>query len=294
MEIQQAYDTYKPLLQSIAYRMLGSFSEAEDAVQDVYADYFRLQSGPIENEKAYLIRMLTNRCLNVLQSARKRREVYPGTWLPEPDVRQAGETMDPAELYDRDESVSYGLLVMLEQLTATERAVFILRESLQYEYSEIAECLRKSEANCRKIFSRAKSKLNPLAAAPAPSGSTEPLVATFIAAARSGDFGALVELLAEEAVLLADGGGKVRTAVFPIYGKERILALLKGTLAKGFFGDGEQLVDVNGQPGFILYSHGRPSSILCFQWDERQRKAERIFVVSNPDKLETVLKGIKN
>src|SRR4030095_13793454 len=157
MNFENAYTTYRPLLHSIAYRMLGSFSEAEDLVQDVFADYSRLSPSDINNEKAYLIRMVTNRSLNLNQSARKRREVYTGEWLPEPDVVPFKQ--DPAEIYDLHESVSYALLVMLEQLSAVERAVYILRESLQYDYEERAACLQKTEANCRKIYSRAKEKL---------------------------------------------------------------------------------------------------------------------------------------
>ncbi|WP_028608320.1 RNA polymerase sigma-70 factor [Paenibacillus harenae] len=284
MDVHDSYEAYRPLLHSIAYRMLGTNSEAEDAVQDVFADYIRHRPDEVNNEKAYLIRMLTNRCLNLLQSARKRREVYTGNWLPEPDVSLVQQ--DPAELYDRNETISYGLLVMLEQLSAVERAVFILRESLQYEYSEIAYYLQKSEANCRKIYSRAKSKLmQNQPALPAPSAAAEPLAAAFIAAARSGDFDALVELLTEEAALVTDGGGKVRAAIFPILGRDRVLAFLKGVIPRGLLGEDNRFAAVNGQTGIILMENGQVKSVLSFQIDEQQGKADKIFILANPEKL---------
>lgn len=284
MDFQNTYTTYKPLLQSIAYRLLGSIADAEDIVHDVFTDYSRLNTKDISNEKAYLIRMATNRCLNLMQSARKKREVYTGHWLPEPDVSMARH--DPAELYDLNETLSYALLFMLEQLSAVERAVFILRESLQYDYREISTCLQKSEANCRKIYSRAKEKLHKEGELlPVNSDKAEPLVAAFIEAARSGDFNAVIDLLTQDAVLVSDGGGKVRAAIFSILGKERVLAFLQGVIPKGFLGDSYRLAVINGQTGIILMEDGQPKSVVSFQLDERQQHIERIFVMLNPDKL---------
>lgn len=287
MDFDEAYTAYRPLLHSIAYRMLGSYSEAEDLVQDVFADFSRLDPHNINNEKAYLIRMITNRSLNLIQSARKRREVYIGEWLPEPDVSSARQ--DPAELYAEHESISYALLVMLEKLSAVERAVFILRESLQYEYGEIAACLQKTEANCRKIFSRAKDKLqqerSPL---PVNSVSAEPFVATFMEAAASGNFDKLITLLTEEAVLISDGGGKVRAAVFAIISRARVMAFLQGVIPKTFLGDDQQIAVVNGQAGIVIIMDGKLRSVISFQLDESQQRAQRIFVMLNPDKLKHV------
>ncbi|WP_141506544.1 RNA polymerase sigma-70 factor [Paenibacillus luteus] len=284
MRFEQTYTTYRPLLHSIAYRMLGSLSEAEDLVQDVFADYSLLETGIIHNEKAYLVRMVTNRSLNVSQSARKRKEVYVGEWLPEPAMGSA--ELDPAELYVEHESVSYALLVMLEKLSAIERAVFILRESLQYDYAEIAACLQLKEPNCRKIFSRAKDKLhkerNRL---PINTTKAEPLVTAFINATASGNFDRLVTLLTEEAILVSDGGGKVRAAIFAIISKARVLAFLEGVTKRNFLGDGHQFADINGQAGIIIRQDGKIQSVLSFQLDESEQKIERIFVVLNPDKL---------
>lgn len=284
MDFQQAYKEYRPLIYSIAYRMLGSHAEAEDLVQDVFADYSRVDAGEIRSVKAYLTRMATNRCLNEAQSARKRREVYVGNWLPEPDVSFAGS--DPAEQYARREDVSYALLVMLERLSPVERAVFILRESLDYEYGEIAECLQKTEANCRKIFSRAKEKLQlEREALPSNERRAEPLISAFIEAARSGSLEELTRLLTEDALLVSDGGGKVRAAIFPIVGRERVLAFLQGVIPKGFLGDERRLASVNGQLGIVTYEAGRVRSVVSFQMDEAKERLERIYVQLNPEKL---------
>lgn len=284
MSFESAYAAYRPLLHSIAYRMLGSFSEAEDLVQDVFADYSGLNLNSISNEKAYLVRMVTNRSLNVIQSARMRREVYVGQWLPEPDV--ASPEQDPAHLYAEHEELSYALLVMLEKLSAIERAVFILRESLQYDYVEIATCLQIKEGNARKIYSRAKGKLqqerNKL---PANSVKAAPLVATFMEAAATGDFEKLITLLTEEAILVSDGGGKVHAAIFAIISKARVIAFLQGVVKRSFLGDAHQFAIVNGQMGIIIIKDNKPKSVISFQLDEHEQKIERIFVILNPDKL---------
>lgn len=291
MNFIHTYTTYKPLLHSIAYRMLGSLADAEDLVQDVFADYSRVNTDEISSERAYLIRMMTNRSLNLLQSARKRREVYTGHWLPEPEVRFADNhaAEDPAELYTQHETLSYAMLVILEQLTAVERAVFILRESLQLDYAEIAACLQKSEANCRKIYSRAKDKLQAATTTfPKNSSKAEPLVKTFIEAAATGNFGVLIELLTEDAALTSDGGGKVRAAIFSILSRDRVLAFLQGVIPKGFLGDDYRLAEINGQTGILLLQNQLLKSTVSFQLDEQQQRVNHIFVMLNPDKLEHI------
>ncbi|MGO4547562.1 RNA polymerase sigma-70 factor [Paenibacillus sp. 2TAB23] len=287
MDFNKAYTVYRPLLHSIAYRMLGSFSEAEDLVQDVFADYSQLTDADIHNEKAYLVKMVTNRSINLSQSARKRREVYVGEWLPEPDMSHA--MPDPAELFVQHESISYALLVMLEKLTAVERAVFILRESLAFDYDEIAACLQKSEANCRKIFSRAKERLHKeRQLLPENMDQAQPLVETFIEAAASGDFNKLIAMLTEEAMLVSDGGGKVRAAINAIISRARVIAFLQGVIPKTFLGDGHRFAVVNGQAGIIITLDGKPRSVINFQINAEGNQIERIFVMLNPDKLKHI------
>ncbi|PTM59438.1 sigma-70 family RNA polymerase sigma factor [Desmospora activa] len=163
MQLEQLYEHYQSLLFGVAYRMLGSISDAEDIVQDVFLSLQQQEIDKISHVKAYLIKMTTNRCLNLLGSARHKREEYVGPWLPEPLLDQ----QQPADIIERNESISYAFLVLMEQLSPIERAVFILRESLGFEYEAIADILDKTTSNCRKIMSRAKRKLpHPLPTAP--------------------------------------------------------------------------------------------------------------------------------
>ncbi|MBH5320543.1 RNA polymerase sigma-70 factor [Paenibacillus sp. GSMTC-2017] len=286
----QLYEKYRPLLLGLAYRMLGSISDAEDIVQDVYMDYLLLETDFIKNEKAYLARMITNRCLNFLGSARNRRETYVGNWLPEPSVTYGSATTeDPAVRWDNSETVTYAMLVMLERLSGIERAIFILRETLAFDYSEISSMINKSESNCRKIFSRAKEKLgyvtdNP----PFHSEKATSLAQAFIEAAKSGNTLALITMLKEDALMISDGGGKVRAAIFPILGRDRIIALLLGLSRKGTLGVDFLPADVNGQSGLLLLQDGVPKKVITFQWDKSGERIEQIYFIMNPEKLRHV------
>ncbi len=295
------YVEYKPLLSRIAYRILGTLTDAEEIVQDVFVELETKSVDHILNVRAYLLKMVTNRCINLLKSARRTREVYTGPWLPEPEVHAVGT---PEEMAMRAESVSYALLVLLEQLSPLERAVFILRETLDYDYRDIAELLAKSDASCRKLYSRAKLKINPAPideevaaikqvapiALPVedvrPNSSyakqAEALARSFMTAAVTGNFGKFVNMLADEARLYMDGGGKVRAAVFPIISSGRILAFLQGIAPKN-----QLLVNVNGLPGLLLKRNGGIFGVLAFQFDSNSRPV-RLFMVTNPDKLRHV------
>jgi RNA polymerase sigma-70 factor (ECF subfamily) len=308
-DITAFYLEYKSLLISIAYRMLGTLTDAEDIVQDVFAELETKRVENILNVRAYLLKMVTNRCINLLKSARRTREVYTGPWMPEPEVLNVVGT--PEEMVMRAESVSYALLVLLEQLSPLERAVFILRETLDYDYRDIAELLNKSDASCRKLYSRAKLKINPapiqehegeaaikqtapialpveaVRASSAHTKCAEVLAHSFMTAAQTGDFKEFVSMLADEARLYMDGGGKVRSAVFPIIGSHRILAFLQGIATKSLGSDNQLLVDVNGLPGLLLKRNGALFAILSFQFDSKSRPV-RLFMVTNPDKLRHV------
>ncbi|MHA6481406.1 RNA polymerase sigma factor SigJ [Paenibacillus sp. strain BS8-2] len=303
-------NSYRPLLTTLAYRMLGSLSDAEDIVQDTLADYtMSTNRSEITYEKAYLVRMVTNRCLNLKQSARKRREVYVGQWLPEPAVREIGafdasSTFslrdnvydNPADYIERQENMTYVMLVMLERLTAVERAVFLLRETLDFDYGEIADIVQKSAANCRKIFGRAKEKLQASATMEhegidsTAEGNEEQAWAfakAFIQAAETGNSTALVDMLAHDAVLVSDGGGKAHAAINPIEGGERIAAFFTGIARKGTLGDRFLQVDVNGQPGIVVIRNGEPAKVMVFEWNAEKRISQ-IYIIVNPDKLEGV------
>lgn len=309
VSINDLYDAYKPLLNGIAYRMTGSLTDAEDMVQDVFAELETMRVEHIRNMKGYLVKMVTNRCLNLLKSARRTREVYTGPWLPEPEVRDAAGT--PEELAVRAETISYALLVLLEQLSPMERAVFILRESLDYDYRDIAELLGKSNESCRKLHSRGKQKINrgriqrkkeetagereaPIAlpiedisADSTHAMQAEVLARSFMNAALTGNFEPFVRMLADEARLYMDGGGKVRAAVFPIIGSARILAFLQGIAPKSLRSQNQLLVNVNGQPGLLLMRDGELFGILSFQFDSHSRPV-RLYMITNPDKLKPI------
>ncbi|MFD0590574.1 RNA polymerase sigma-70 factor [Paenibacillus sp. GCM10027627] len=284
------YETYKPFLLSLAYRLLGSFSDAEDIVQDVFADYFQLEDGSVAHEKAYLARMVTNRSLNTLGSARKRRETYVGNWLPEPTVAYgAAISGDPAAHLERNESVTYAMLVMLEQLSAIERAVFILRETFHFDYSDIASIVDKSEANCRKLASRAKEKLGTAPDTPPfRHAKADALAEAFIQAANTGDTESLIGMLKEDAVMVSDGGGKVRAAIFPIWGRDRITAFFQGLFRKGTLGSHYVPAIVSGQSGLLLMNEGLPIKVMTFEWDAKGEQIEKIYFVVNPEKLNHV------
>lgn len=304
-------ESYRPLLMTLAYRMLGSLSEAEDIVQDALVDYvMNTDCGRISHEKAYLVRMVTNRILKLKQSARKRRELYVGQWLPEPAIADGGGGAlgsatgmngNPANYIERQENITYAMLVMLEKLTAIERAVFLLRETLDFDYQEIADIVQKSEANCRKILSRAKQKLQGSAEEGGGVEEIDPIrrneeqawayAKAFMQAAETGNSSALLDMLAHDAVFIIDGGSKVRAAINPILGSERIAAFFIGNARKGTMGDSFLPVDVSGQPGLIVTQNGQLAMVMVFGWDVEKR-ISRIFIILNPDKLTGVTKQL--
>lgn len=289
-DVDRLYREYKPLLTSIAYRMLGSMSEAEDAVQDVFVSLSRRKGGAIDHPKAYLVKMVTNRALNMMKAAPRRRENYPGPWLPEPLI-EPDEADAPLGRLLRQERLGYALLVLLQSCTPPERAVFVLRESFGYDYADIAGWLDKTESACRKIFSRAAAKLGrtPRAAAEAAGaaahGAMDRFVASFAEALQSGRPEAFVHLLAEDAVLLSDGGGNVRAALNPIAGSARIAAFFAGIARKGSLDGRLRRVRISGQPGLLLERPARPPMAFAFAPDPAAGAIAEVYLISNPDKL---------
>ncbi|AFH59506.1 RNA polymerase sigma-70 factor [Paenibacillus caseinilyticus] len=295
---EQAYTTYKPLLFSLAYRMLGSVMDAEDIVQDAFLSLDAAGPEPIRNLKAYLCRVVTNRCIDRLRSAQKQREVYVGPWLPEPLLTDGDPSGNPPEQYMLQESVSTAYLLLLQQLSSTERAVFLLREVLLYDYEEIASIVGKSQANCRQIFHRAKRSIGGSAsfdsggdvclAAPRPAAGQEArqLIEGFLTALATGDVPKLLSSLSEDASLFSDGGGRVTAAVRPILGADRIIRFLTGLLEKSPPGFSYRPALVGGGPGLVTYIHGEPSSVMSFEVAGGQIRA--IYIVVNPEKLQHV------
>jgi RNA polymerase sigma-70 factor (ECF subfamily) len=277
------YEDLRPLLLSIAYRMVGSASEAEDIVQEAFLRFHRETSKgtEIESPKAWLSTVTTRLAINHVQSARVRREEYFGTWLPEPvltdtesDIARHAETAD---------SLSLAFLVLLESLGPVERAVFLLREVFGYEYDEIATIVGRSEDNCRQIAVRARRQVE--AKKPrfeASRQKREELSRRFFDAILDGDTEGLIDLLSADVVAYADGGGKVRAFPRPVYGRERVARLF--VRARGLAVSTIRHVEVNGQPGALLLdANGRHLAVVSLDIVDDQIQTVR--AIANPDKL---------
>jgi RNA polymerase sigma-70 factor, ECF subfamily len=281
------YEELKPLLFSIAYRMVGSAGDAEDIVQEAFLRFHRETSEgeDIESPKAWLSTVTTRLAINHVQSARVRRESYVGTWLPEPLITDGGS--DAAQHAETADSLSLAFLVLLESLSPVERAVFILREVFEYSYDEIADVVGKSADNCRQLAVRARQSVG--AKKPrfeASRRKREELSKRFFDAVGAGDTEGLIGLLAADVVAYGDGGGKGPAFRKPIYGRELI--------ARRFIGFGQQAdrlgvsgmrhVEVNGQPGALFVDpEGRPVAVVSL--DIADGLVQTVRGISNPDKL---------
>ncbi|MBN3544871.1 RNA polymerase sigma-70 factor [Fictibacillus barbaricus] len=273
---------HRPLLFSLAYRMLGSVHDAEDIIQEAYFTLSETSIEQVQNPKAYLCKIVTNRCIDLLKSARKKRETYVGPWLPEPLIIDTEK--DPEQNYMMKESISTAYLLLLEQLSETERAVFLLREVLQYDYEYIAEVVGKSSTNCRQIFHRARKAVgNHRASDQIPTPRAAALTEQFVTAIVSGNVNKLLSLLAVDATLLSDGGGKTKAAVLPILGAERIVRFYMGILAKFTEDFSYKFTTVNGDPGIILYVENKVFGVLSLHI--QNGLIHQIYWVVNPEKL---------
>jgi RNA polymerase sigma-70 factor (ECF subfamily) len=275
---------HRPLLFSIAYRMLGGVAEAEDAVQDTFLRWKNAteKGDEIRSSKAWLVATITRLSIDRLRTAQRKREQYFGVWLPEPLMPShidSGERN--AALTD---SISTAFMVMLETLTADERAIFILREAFDYDYREISSIVGKSQANCRQIAGRAKEHLSQRRQrSPIDPAKAETLVQQFLAACRNGDMSSLLAVLADDSTITTDGGGRVRSAPQPIHGAKRVARFLLGIQANVPRGSDFSLEPVNGGVGILVVSSGAPISVVTFGFSG-ERIAD-IYAVSNPDKL---------
>jgi RNA polymerase sigma-70 factor, ECF subfamily len=279
-----AFNRYRGLLFSIAYRMVGSVADAEDILQDAFIRWQQASDGNVRSPKAFLITIVSRLCINHLQSARVRHEEYVGEWLPEPLATDPGS--DPSGVLRADESVSMAFLVMLERLTPVERAVFLLREIFDHKYSEIAAALGLSEANCRQILRRAREHVR--AVRPrfrASAREHDALLERFRQAADSGDTDQLLALLSKDVVLHADGGGKATAVPNLIHGADRVVRAIVRGLRKLVPPDlVQRTVQINGASGVVSYFRdGRPHSVLTM--DATAGRIRAIYIVSNPEKL---------
>jgi RNA polymerase sigma-70 factor (ECF subfamily) len=276
------FEAHRPRLGRLAYRMLGSLAEAEDAVQDAWLRWQGVADrDQIANPAAWLARITTRLCLDRLRAEKTRREAYRGPWLPEPLIEDLAQ--DPLE---RAEEVSVAFLLSLERLSPLERAVFLLHDVFDADYAAVAETLDRSEAACRQLAVRARDHLRE--ARPRFSVGQEEaarLALAFMDAARNNDLEGLKSLLAEDAVLITDGGGKRSAALRPMVGRDEILALFKGLQWRHHWltTPGVRLVRVNGYLGAILDTDEGPITV-AFQPGGGGRLAA-IYMVVNPEKL---------
>jgi RNA polymerase sigma-70 factor (ECF subfamily) len=283
-DLLQVFEQYRPMLFSIAYRMMGTVSDAEDMLQETFLRWHQSKNKRIRSPKSYLTTILTHLCLDQLRSARKRKEEYVGPWLPEPIV----------DLDDSDiriaETLSMGFLLLLETLSPAERAVFLLREVFEFEYSEIAKILKKTDENCRQMLTRARKKISEGKPRFEPSEQEqERLMKEFSYASATGDLQNLLKILSEDAILISDGGGKVAAALNPIYGREKVSRFIFGIMPKLPPEIQTSLGIVNGTRAWINYIGKEPHSVVIPEFSEGRIRS--IYIVSNPEKLQHLRKS---
>lgn len=284
LDVSSAYDELRPLMFSIAYRMVGRVTEAEDIVQDAFVRYQQAigQGGAaVGSPKAYLSTVTTRLAIDHLRSARVRREQYVGEWLPEPIV-----TDDGMRRVDDADSLSMAFLLLLERLTPTERAVFLLHDVFDYGYGEVAEIIGKRESNCRQLAVRARAHVE--ANRPrfeASRQAREELATRFLEAISHGDMDGLVSLLADDVVVYGDGGGVAPSWSGPIVGRDRVTALLLGIGRQARELSLQVLpTEINGQPGArILDPTGLLTNVICL--DIADGAVQAVRSVINPEKL---------
>jgi RNA polymerase sigma-70 factor (ECF subfamily) len=285
----ETFETYRRSLFSLAYRMLGSAMDAEDLVQETYLRYQSTKPATIHSLQAYLTTILTHLCLDQLQLAYRKREVYVGPWLPEPILtEETPDVADPEKRVELEESISLAFLVLLEQLQPFERAVFLLHEVFAYSFAEIANMLEKSEAACRRSFNRAKHHLIDRRPRFPPDPETHrQLLTSFQEAVERGDMTTLTHVLAEDVTLWTDGGGKTKKAALrPMFGREVVARMCLASKRIWPQNVRFELREVNGQAALIGRVDGRTWSCLSIEVEQGQIQVIRIIV--NPDKLTQV------
>lgn len=284
------FEPHRRRLLGLAYRMLGSMAEAEDAVQEAYLRWHDADRARIGEPRAFLMTTTTRICLDILKSARSRREEYVGPWLPDPIIDTA--SLAPDAQTELAEDLSIALLLALESLSPLERAAFLLHDVFDYSFAQIAEALGRNEAACRQLATRARTHVRvnrPSAMAlRRPSDAIDPkhaeLLSAFITATRTGDLQALMRMLATDAKVITDGGGKVAAALNVIEGADRGAAFLIGATRKGWRDDYSLRFDIiNGLPGVVIESPAGVVQTNGFEFEGGHVKT--IYIVRNPDKL---------
>ena len=282
------FESQRRLMFSIAYRMLGSAADAEDILQEAFLRYQNAREDAIRSPKAFLSTLVTRLCLNRLESAQVQRETYIGPWLPEPILTNNAVT-DAVQQTELDESLSMAFLVLLQQLTPLERAVYLLRQIFDYEYREIADIIGRDETACRQLFSRAKKHISERRPRfRANQEQQREMLEQFVAAVRTGELDGLLQLLSSDVTLWADGGGKARgAALHPVHGRD---AVARFVIASPYLVSDSlesRIALVNREASLLIQVNGQTRFVVMLSVDENQIREIRVF--GNPNKL----KGVK-
>ncbi|MEM8672839.1 MAG: RNA polymerase sigma-70 factor [Cyanobacteria bacterium P01_G01_bin.67] len=281
----EEFNQYRSLLFAIAYRMLGSIMDAEDMVQETFLRWQQTPKKSIKSTKAYLSKIITRLCIDQLRSARARREQYVGSWLPEPIVTES--STDPTKMAELADSLTIAFLILLEQLSPLERAVFLLREAFGYEYGEISQIVEKKPVNCRQIARRARQHLeNRRSRFKTSTQHQELLTRKFISASQQGDLQGLLDLLAEDITFWSDGGGQVVACLKPLHGAVKVAGFLRAIYRRGQklgFNYDFEMVWVNGQPGIIYKLGSKIESVVAMEI--KDNRIQSLYFMRNPDKL---------
>ncbi len=279
------FEEHRPCLERLAYRMLGSLADADDVLQEAYLRWSRAARGAVESPRAYLSSIVTHLCIDRRQAMEARKETYIGPWLPEPVVES--DDAGPEGRLEVAESVSMAFLVVLESLAPVERAAYLLRRVFDHGYDEIAAILGRSEPACRQLVSRAEGRILERRPRYDPDpGEAERLTGAFLQACSTGDLDGLMQILAPDAVVLSDGGGKAKAALAPILGADRVARFFTGLMKKAPAEMEYRRVRVNGQPGLMTTLGGQVHNVLTL--DIADGRIAACFIVRNPDKLSRV------
>ncbi|WP_220196065.1 RNA polymerase sigma-70 factor [Ktedonospora formicarum] len=292
---EEEFEHYRSLLFTIAYRMTGSASDAEDLVQETYLRYQANASQDIVSLKSYLTTIITRLSLDYLKSARVAREQYFGVWLPEP-ILTTGDNESLQNNLEKQEALSLAFLCLLEALNPPERAVFLLHEVFDYPFSEIGTMLEKSSANCRQIFHRARQALQDRRTRfePEPQRQRQ-FVLSFLSASQAGDMAALTSLLSQETISWSDGGGKIQTNFKPIYGQQAVARFWCFWLSGAYKNNRallHTLEEINGNPAILFWDEGK--LVIAISMTLNTEGIQDIYTQMNPDKLAYLQKQLSS
>jgi RNA polymerase sigma-70 factor (ECF subfamily) len=279
----KSFVAHRNLLFTVAYEMLGSAADAEDVLQETWMRWVRVDVGTVRDQRAYLVRITTRQALNRLRTMGRRKEEYIGPWLPEPLLT----TPDVAEDAELAESVSMAIMLVLETLSPTERAVFVLREAFDVTYGEIAAAVDKSPAAVRQIAHRARQHVDARRPREVVSASeTRAALESFRTAFDTGDLQGLLDVLAPEVILVSDGGGVKRAALRPILGAEKVVRFVVGGVGKTEAAVSSEPIVVNGGPALILRLDGEIDGVMALRVEDA--RITGLYYVRNPEKLSRV------